>query len=218
MRHIDMQTWSRREHFKTYHAFDHPHFNMCANVDLTIFYPFVKQHGISFTVAMVYLLSRAANAIPEFRYRIRSGEVVEHEVVHPSTTILVQDDLFAFCYFDYDEDFTVFAELAAEKTAFVKEHPSVVNEPRDDVLYMTSIPWVSFTGFMHPMHLHPPDSIPRFAWGKYFQEGERLKMPLGVQGHHAVMDGIHMGHYYMEVQDYLHTPEAILGTVDYSKA
>jgi chloramphenicol O-acetyltransferase len=31
-------------------------------------------------VATVYVITRAANAIPEFRYRIRGGEVVEHEI------------------------------------------------------------------------------------------------------------------------------------------
>jgi chloramphenicol O-acetyltransferase type A len=76
---------------------------------------------------------------------------------------------------------------------------------------MTAIPWVSFTSFSHPMTLHPADSIPRFAWGKFFEDTGLLKMPLSVQGHHALMDGIHMGKFYAEVQDYLHHPEFVLG-------
>jgi chloramphenicol O-acetyltransferase type A len=63
------------------------------------------------------------------------------------------------------------------------------------------------------MQFHPADSIPRFAWGKYFQEGDTWKMPLSVQGHHAVMDGIHMGRYYETLQGYLHHPEVVLGEV-----
>jgi chloramphenicol O-acetyltransferase type A len=212
MRRIDLQTWPRREPFNVFSAWDHPHFNMCANVDLTVFYPALKQRGISFTVAVVYVLARASNAIPEFRYRLRAGEVVEHKVVHPSTTILAGADLFSFCTFDYDEKFLAFAAGAAERIAYVKEHPSLQGEPgRDDLLYMTAIPWVSFTSFKHPMHLHPADSIPRFAWGKYFEEGKSLKMPLSVQGHHALMDGIHIGKFYAEVQDYLNRPGYVLG-------
>jgi len=212
MRTIDMQTWPRREHFKVFSAFDHPHFSMCANVDLTTFYPVVKQRGISFNVATVYVLARAANAIPEFRYRIRVGEVVEHEIVHPATTILMDEDLFTFCTFDYTEDFSLFAARAAEQIAYVKEHLTLEDEPgRDDLLFMTAIPWVSFTSFIHPMHLQPADSIPRFAWGKFFEDGEFLKMPLDVQAHHALMDGVHMGRYFAEVEDYLHRPEVVLG-------
>jgi chloramphenicol O-acetyltransferase type A len=212
MRHIDLETWPRREQFRLFSAWDCPHFNLCANVDLTAFYPVVKQRGLSFAVATVYVLARAANAIPEFRYRIRAGEVVEHEIVHPATTVLTDEDLFTFCTFDYAEDFSSFAARAAERIACVQEHRTVENDPRrDDMLYMTAIPWVSFTGFMHPLHLHPVDSVPRFAWGKFFEDGECLKMPLSVQGHHALMDGLHMGRYYAEVQDYLHHPESVLG-------
>jgi chloramphenicol O-acetyltransferase type A len=54
-----------------FHTFDMPHFNMCANVDLTAFYAFVKKHDISLNLATVYVLTHTANAVPEFRYRIR---------------------------------------------------------------------------------------------------------------------------------------------------
>jgi chloramphenicol O-acetyltransferase type A len=212
MRYIEMETWSRREQFGAFSTFDHPHFGMCANVDLTAFYPMVKQRGHSLTVAIVYVLTRASNAIPEFRLRIRAGSVVEHEVVHPGFTILVDEDRFSFCTVDYAEDYAEFAVKAAERMAYVKEHSTVKNDAqRDDVLYMTAIPWVSFTSFTHPMHLQPADSVPRFAWGKFFEQGNALKMPLAVQGHHALMDGVHVGKFYAKVQDYLHQPELVLG-------
>jgi len=151
MRKINLETWPRLEHFKIFTTWDYPHFNMCANVDLTAFYPFVKQRGVSFTVAVVYLLARAANAIPEFRYRIREDDVVEHDLVHPSTTFLTDNDLFTFCHLEYEEDFASFAAGAAERIAYTKEKPTLKDNPeRDDQLYMTAIPWVSFTSFMHP--------------------------------------------------------------------
>ncbi|MFX0171420.1 MAG: CatA-like O-acetyltransferase [Candidatus Hodarchaeota archaeon] len=212
MRYIKMQTYSRRKHFRLFNSFNHPHFSMCANVDLTAFQPIVKRHDYSFTVAIVYIITRTSNAIPEFRYRIRGGQVVIHKIVHPSFTILVNEDIFSFCTVDYAETFSIFAARAAEGITEVKTHPTLDGDPeRDDLLFMTPIPWVSFTSFMHPMHFHPVDSVPRFAWGKAFEEGGLLKMPLSVQGHHAVMDGIHMGRFYEKVQDYLLQPEVVLG-------
>ena len=211
MRTIDMQTWPRREQFEHFYPYEYPHFGMCANVDLTAFYPAVKQRGYSPTIAIVYVIARASNAIPEFRYRIREGQVIEHEVVHPGFTILVEEDRFSFCFADYVEDFSAFAAKAAERIASVKENPWVHQVPEDDVLFMTTIPWVSFTSFLHPMRLQPSDSIPRFVWGKFFEEGDRLKMPLGAQGHHALIDGVHVGRFYAIVQDYLHQPEVIFG-------
>ena len=212
MRSINLKTWPRREHFRVFNGLDYPHFNLCANVDLTAFYPVVKERGISFTVALVYLLARAANAIPEFRCRIRGEEVVEHEITHPSITILTNEDLFSFCKIEYTEDFSLFAKRTAEQRAYLQELATLADYPeRDDLLYMTGIPWVSFTSFVHPIHLHPVDSVPRFAWGKFFEEGKLLKMPLSVQVHHALMDGIHVGRFYTKMQDYLQEPEALLG-------
>jgi len=212
MRTIDMQSWSRRAYFEKFIAFDHPHFGMGANVDLTRFYPLLKQRGYSITVGIVYVISRAANAIPEFRYRLRAGAVVEHEIVHPSITLLTGEDLFSFCTMDYIEDFREFAARAAEKMAYVKAHPTLKDEPgRDDFLFMTALPWVSFTSFRHPMQLHPADSVPRFAWGKFFEDRKRIMMPLDVQGHHALMDGIHMGRFYAKVQDFLDHPAYLTG-------
>jgi len=57
--------------------------------------------------------------------------------------------------------------------------------------------------FNKTIHINVPSSK---VW-------DALKMPLSVQGHHAVMDGIHMGRFYETVQDYLHHPEVVLGAV-----
>jgi chloramphenicol O-acetyltransferase type A len=62
----------------------------------------------------VYLIARASNAIPEFRHRIRDGQVIQHEVVHPGFTFLTEEDLFSFCFVEYVEDFSAFAADAAE--------------------------------------------------------------------------------------------------------
>lgn len=211
MHKIDIQNWSRRGHFEFFKTFNHPHFNMCANVDLTKFKTYIKAHAFSTTTAIVYLIARAANAIPEFRQRMQSEDIIEHETVSPSVTILVENDLFSFCTIDYCSDFSIFADRAAKQIAAVKGNPTLKDPPgRDDLLYMTAIPWVSFTSFTHPMRQHPADSIPRFAWGKIFEEGNLIKMPLSVQGHHALMDGIHMGKFYEKIQGYFSKPEEVL--------
>jgi len=211
MHEVDLRTWRRRQHFDLFNTFDHPHFNMCANLELTAFHQSIRGRGWSFTVAFVYVIARAANAIPEFRQRIRAGKVVEHDIVSPSVTILVDDDLFSFCTIPYCESFADFADSATAMIAHVKKHPNLENDPgRDDLLFMTALPWVSFTSFMHPMQLHPADSIPRFAWGRFFKEGQQLKIPLSVQGHHALMDGIHMGRFYARVEDYMQHPAVVL--------
>jgi len=213
VRFIDLGSWPRRKHFEIYNAFDYPHINLCANVEITAFHPFIKQRALSLNITLVYLLAKAANAILEFRYRIREQQVVEHDVVHPSTTILTEGDLFSFCTIPYVADYGTFAEQAGTIIAHIKEHPRLEDEPsQDDLLYMTSIPWVSFTSMQHPIHMHPVDSVPRISWGKFFAEGSTLKLPLSVQVHHALMDGVHIGRFFTLVQSYLDQPVRLLET------
>lgn len=211
MQHVHLQSWARRGHYELYRQFDQPHFNICATVDVSAFYPALKNLGTAFTVGVLYVLARAANDLPTFRLRMRDGEVVEHDTVHPATTVLGDDGIFGFCTMDFHPHFGSFAIGAAEAMAAAKRQPTLrVETQRDDLLFTTSIPWISFTSFAHPTHLHPADSIPRIAWGKRFAEGDRLKMPLSVQGHHAMMDGAHMGQYYERVQAYLDRPEQFM--------
>ena len=123
MRIIDMDTWPRRDHFNLFRTFNHPHFSMCANVDISKTLPYIKEHKHSFTIAIAYLIGRTANSIQEFRLRIRGDQVIEHEVVSPSFTILIPDDLFSFCNVDYVENFVLFeadalAIIEAVKTVY----------------------------------------------------------------------------------------------------
>jgi len=212
MRQIDIDGWRRKEHFNLYKDWTYPHLSLTAYVDLTAYYPYVKQHDISVNVAIIYVLARTANEIPEFRQRIRGNDVVEHDEVHPSSTILTDDDLFSYCTFDYFKDFAIFGKKAVAQIRLVKENRTLKDEPgRDDLLFMTAIPWISFTNLMHPIDLKSVDSVPRIAWGKFFEDGESLKMPLSVQGHHGLMDGVHIGKYFEQVQDYLNQPGYLLG-------
>ncbi len=211
MRTLDISNWPRRKHFEVYNAFDYPHINVCANVEIAALYAFVKQHSLSLSITLVYLFAKVANAIPEFRQRIRDRRVVEHDVVHPSSTIMTEGDLFSFCTIPYVRNYADFAEQAAAITAHFKAHPRLEDEPgQDDLLFMTSIPWVSFTSLQHPIRLHPVDSVPRISWGKFFAEGSALNLPLSVQVHHALMDGVHLGRYFTQVQEYLDQPARLI--------
>jgi chloramphenicol O-acetyltransferase type A len=113
----------------------------------------------------------------------------------------------------YLPGFSDFAASAAETMKHVRENPTLEDKTQEDeLLYMTSIPWVSFTSFMHPLHLHPVDSVPRLSWGKIYDVEGRQKMPLSVQGHHALMDGLHMGQYFEKMQENCDNAEVLLSS------
>jgi chloramphenicol O-acetyltransferase type A len=207
MKTLDIESWERKNHYNYFKSLDYPHFSICANVDITNFMKFIKNKGYLFFTAFLYVSTKAANDIKEFRYRIREDQVVEHEVVSPSFTLMTSKDVFSFCAVRFTNDFHLFINNTAAQIEKVKNLVNIEDEPgKDDLLYVTSIPWVSFTNITHPIHMNPVDSIPRISWGKYFEENGRIKLPLSIQVHHALVDGVHVGEYYKLVQEMLDEP------------
>ena len=201
MKTITFTSPHRQQHFRFFNAMNHPHFNICANVDITDTLAILTSRNWSFTPAIVYLVARTANDIPEFRWRIRGETVVEHEQVHPSFSVWTEAaDVFSFCTVDYDSVPGVFIPAATEMAAQRAKEPIFDDAGRDDLLFLSSIPWISFTAFQHAMPYHPGDSVPRITWGKYFEEHGRIKMPLSVQVHHAIVDGRHVGAYFQQFE------------------
>lgn len=203
MKVINFTNPHRKKHFDFFNEMNHPHFCLCGNVEITGFVSRLKQEKYSFTPYMVWVLSKCANDIPEFKQRVRGEQVVEHDLVHPSFSVETNEaDVFSFCELDYSEDKKDFLKRALVKIEKMRQAPSMEDDHnRDDYLFFSSIPWISFTSMQHAMPHHPGDSIPRIVWGKYFKQGDKIMMPLSVQVHHAVVDGRHVGRYFQAVND-----------------
>lgn len=210
MREIDFENWPRRAHFEMFQKMAFPHFSLTTIVELSNFYRYLKKQERSFTIGIMYLLAKTANQIPEFRCRIRGETVIEHEIIHPSCTILTDDNLFAFCSVRYSENFQDFAARAAERIALVRANPTLDDSDwADSLMFMTSLPWISFTSMHHP-NISTTDSVPRVAWGKFSKEDETIRMPLNIQAHHGLIDGLHVGQFFDQFQAYLNAPEKAL--------
>lgn len=204
MKIIDRSTWKRAKHFEYFRNLDMPHFQITANVDITQFRKWIKKEDYPFFLSMAYVTSRVANEIDEFRYRIRGEDVIVHDVVHPSYTIMTIEGVYDYLHAPYFTNLDEFISVASELTKEAQKEVTLEDGVgRDDVLYFTSVPWISFTSIMHPIHLSPVDSIPRIAWGKFFEQGDKILIPVSIQAHHALMDGEHAGRYFIRLQNML---------------
>lgn len=204
MKIVDQARWPRKEIFNFFKMMDSPHVNICAEVELGPLVEAVKSSGRSLSRAILYIVTHAANSIPELRHRIRGDEVVEHEAVHPSITVLTENKLFSFCEVKYSPDPAEFMDRAEEAMARAARAPSLnlSDEPgRDDYLFVSSLPWIRFSSISHPINYDPVDSVPRISWGRAETQGDRTRLPLALQVHHALADGYHLGLFYSRVED-----------------
>lgn len=208
MRVIDRESLARREHLRLYSGMEFPHVNICAQLDITELWIRRGRAGASPTVLLVFILAKAANRVPELRQRIRGEQLVEHEVVHPSITVLGEDDLFGLVTLTYDADFPTFAASMAEileetqGSTSLKEFPLHLGggSSRDDLLSITILPWLAFTSFAITRK-PPTDCIPVMAYGKVQAAADRFLLPFFINFHHALADGVHVARFVKYIEE-----------------
>jgi len=67
-------------------------------------------------------------------------------------------------------------------------------KPPDDVVYHSVLPWFRFRAYANA--LPGRDSIPRIVFGQVTREGRRMTMPVAVEVHHAVVDGLDVARFF----------------------
>lgn len=209
MRPIVFTNKHKKKHFELFNGMNHPHFNITANIEIGPLITYCKKQQLSISHSIVFLIAKTANEIPEFKWRIRGNEIVEHNTIQPSFTVHTDtSDVFSFCTVNYNPDSSIFLRDAKNISEAMKTNPSMEDEEgRDDYLFLSAFPWVSFTSMQHAMHYHPCDSVPRISWGKFFNNNGKLVMPISVQVHHALVDGKHVGQFYQTLESMTMTPE-----------
>ena len=208
MRVINQLSWPRREHFQLYSGFEFPHVNICVQLDITELWENRSMVGASPTISLIYVITRATNRVPELRQRIRGEEIVEHEVVHPLITVLGDNDLFGVVTLVYDADFPTFSAGASDCLTRAKEevsmdefpHDQEGKFPRDDLLSITILPWLAFTGFAIARK-PSADCIPLLAVGRVQQSASRFLLPFYVNFHHALADGLHVARFVKYIEE-----------------
>ncbi len=207
-RFLDLSSWPRRKHFDLFRQYERPFFNICANLDVTALLDAVRvEPRKSFFLSALYFSIKAANEIEPFRYRLRGDQILVHDVVHPSSTVLRDDETFGFAYFRFEQDFDRFHEQGTHVIREVKETTAVdPHDDLDDQIHYSVIPWISFTSFAHARRFGTEDSTPKIVFGKYFTEDGTTRLPVSVDVHHALMDGIHVGRYFDLLGTYLAAP------------
>ena len=124
--------------------------------------------------------------------------------------MLLPNETFTYAYFDYHEDFHQFMTEAGAAIERVRAEGSLKPTMRYDLIYFTTLPWVSFTSFAHARTPGRGESIPRIAFGKFLRDGDRIHLPISVEVHHALMDGLHVGRFFMSFEAALAKPESYL--------
>ena len=144
---------------------------------------------------MIFIITEALNEIDNFKYRLRGDQVILHHALTPSYTHISEGtELFKMVTVDMEENIDKFVKKSTEKAEkqtvyFITS--DFVN--RDDFVFYSIIPWISFTSIDHTVNLKQNDAIQRATLGKYYARENELYLPFNIQVNHLFVDGIHLG-------------------------
>jgi chloramphenicol O-acetyltransferase type A len=203
--YIDLTSWKRREHFLLFRDAVQPFFAMTVEIDVTALRSRCdSDDGPPFSIAAFYAVLRAANDTEAFRLRLRGDRAWLHDTVGLTTTVLRDDTTFGFARFESADTLEEFILSAREELSRVKHlAPLEIPEPGDDALiYHSTIPWLRFTSFTNAIGKHD-DSVPRVVFGRCTREGLSVAMPVSVEVHHALVDGIDVARFVERLQQRL---------------
>ena len=209
--YLDIEAWHRRALFEFFRDYANPYFNICTRLDCTRLVEIAHERKtVRLSLAYLYFALRAANETEPFHYRLEDEKVVVYEVINGGTTVLLPNESFAYAYFDYHEKFDQFAAAASQSIDTVRSEGGLKPSMRHDLIYFTVLPWMSFTSFAHARTPGRGESVPRIAFGKFFPEHGRTLLPISVEVHHALMDGLHVGRFLSRFEEFLSTPDAYI--------
>lgn len=221
MRIIDLEKWPGKKHYLWFKNYPLPYYSVTSNIDITLFYQYIKKHQLPFFIPLMFILNKALNEIEEMRLRIVDDQVVLYDTIHPAYTIMTNQGIFENCESDFDNSFATYFFHAKRAIDEVKKGVNLNKDYNDysklNYYYFTCLPWINFTSITHPMPNDPTISIPRIGWGKYIFTNERWIMALNIQVHHALVDGYPLSQAFLKIQAFLNAPEIHLKEATYNK-
>lgn len=198
---IDIENWNRKEHFHFFSQFSEPFFGVTVKVDCTKAYANAKEKQVSFFLHYLYRAIKTVNKIDNFKYRIIEGQAYEFDTINASPTISRPNGTYGFSYIEFDENEENFYKTATEEIERIQNTNSLLPAVSgENVIHFSAIPWIDFTSLSHARSLIQPDSCPKISFGKMTETNGIKSMPVSIHGHHALMDGFHVGLFIDQFQ------------------
>ncbi|SHN87266.1 type A chloramphenicol O-acetyltransferase [Desulfitobacterium chlororespirans] len=195
---VEMEQWARKKHYEHYSKHVRCSYSLTVEIDISGLLTGLKAKGRKAYPAQIYMLSAVANQFQEFRMSTNEEKRLGYwDVINPMYTVLNREtETFSAIWTKYDSCFHRFYRACLEDAT---QYANGVLFPQDNlppnIFNISSIPWLDFTAFNLNVPSQDNYLLPIFTIGKYRKEKGKTLMPLAIQCHHAVCDGLHVGRF-----------------------
>lgn len=206
---IDLSTWNRGELFRFYIEKMRIVISLTVDVDVAPLLNYTKKNGMKFYPAMIWAVSSVINAHDEFRFGWDcDGNLIKWNFVSPSYAVFNEkDESFTKFVTEYCGNLREFYDKSMADREKHKERRSVLAEQSPNFFDVSCLPWVNYRHVDFHVFDEGKFLAPVVTWGKYEPDGEKVRMPLSMNIHHAVADGYHVSRFFNEVQERIHSFE-----------
>ena len=197
---IDIDSWPRKEFYEHFINEVVCSYSLTVNLDITAL------KGERLYPAMIWLLTKTVNEMPEFRTSLTEEGLGIYDSMHPMYTVFNKENKnFSGIWSYFSEEYAEFLKSydadAREYSKSTRYAPKEGTPPNSFNISMA--PWTTFTSFNINVYDEGKFLLPIFTMGKHFEQDGKHLLPLAIQAHHAVCDGYHIGLFVEKLQKHI---------------
>lgn len=202
---IDLQTWPRGQMFYYFSQMAPTGYSITVNVDVTEMRQALKEVGMKFFPAYLWLVTKNLNRQTEFKVAEKDGVLGYYDSLTPLYASFHEDDhTFSLMWTEYTEDFPKFYQAYLENQASFGHVHGVLGQPQtpppENAYTVSCVPWIRFSHFAVHSYENKPYFFPSVEAGKLLEQDGRILMPLSMTCHHAATDGYHVKCFLASLQ------------------
>ena len=202
---IDMDSWPRAELYRLYtEVWSTVTYSVTKKLSAAKFVPYLKEKGVKFVPAIMWLVSREINRIENYRMALQDGKLGKWNVIHPMFPTLNAHENMTFHGLRYQEDFRAFYESYLEEQRENGEKTCLwANRIPVNNFMFSVLPWLHFDANSMQIKNAKGYYSPFVAVGQY---NESMELPCMLMGNHAVSDAWHLAKFFNGVQEGMDDP------------
>lgn len=204
--YIDMETWPRADLYRLYtEGWGTVTYSLTKKLSVAKFLPYLKERGIKFSPAIIWLVSHQINRIENFRLAVRDGKLIRWDVIHPMFPTLNAHENMTFHGMRHEENFQDFYQAYLQELEQNRDKTSLWANKIPKNFFMVSIlPWLHFDASSMQLKNAKEYFAPFIAIGQF---NEEMLMPCMLMGNHAATDAWHVSQFFDMLQDAMDHPE-----------
>lgn len=201
---VDFQSWPRAQMFYYFSKMAPTGYSLTVNVDVTKLRAVLKEEGLKFFPAYLWLVTKNLNRQPEFRTAEKDGVLGFYDTLTPLYAAFHEDDhTFSLMWTEFTDSFPEFYRAYIENQRNFGEVHGVLSQPQTpppaNAYTVSCLPWVEFSHFA--VHSYDkPYYFPSVEAGKFIETEGKTLMPLSLTCHHAATDGWHIREFLKDLQ------------------